>query len=91
LFVLRFRDAKAERSFRVPLFPLTPALFCAAAVFMYYESAQYTLTKGYKEGYWALFILLAGIAVCLLSLLRRPNSNDRPDFGGRNASHSAEL
>ena len=30
VFVLRARDRDAERPFRVPLYPLTPAVFCAA-------------------------------------------------------------
>ena len=38
LFILRRRDPGAARPFRVPLYPLTPALFCAAAAFMFYSS-----------------------------------------------------
>lgn len=52
LFVLRAREPDAPRPFRVPLYPLTPALFCLTCLYMFWSSVTYT-------GWGAL----AGIAV----------------------------
>jgi basic amino acid/polyamine antiporter, APA family len=41
LFVLRRRDPDAARPFRVPLYPLTPLCFCAAAAYMVYATVAY--------------------------------------------------
>jgi amino acid transporter len=41
LFVLRRREPRAARPFRVPLYPLTPAAFCAACGYMLYSSITY--------------------------------------------------
>jgi basic amino acid/polyamine antiporter, APA family len=41
LFILRARDPEAERPFRVPLYPLVPAIFCAMCAYMLYSSAVY--------------------------------------------------
>ncbi len=42
LFVLRRRDPATPRRFRVPLYPLTPAVFSAAAAYLCYASLAYT-------------------------------------------------
>lgn len=42
LFVLRRRDPDAERPFRVPLYPLTPTLFCATTAYLLWSSLAYT-------------------------------------------------
>jgi basic amino acid/polyamine antiporter, APA family len=42
LFVLRAKDAGADRPFRVPLYPVTPAVFLLAALYMLYASVAYT-------------------------------------------------
>jgi amino acid transporter len=42
VFVLRAREPAAERPFRVPLYPLTPALFCAACAWLLWSSLVYT-------------------------------------------------
>ncbi|HXF54328.1 MAG TPA: amino acid permease [Hyphomicrobiaceae bacterium] len=42
LFVFRVREPAREMAFRVPLYPLTPALWCAAAIYMLYSSVAYT-------------------------------------------------
>lgn len=42
LFVLRRRDRDVERPFRVPLYPLTPLLFCATCAYLLYSSLAYT-------------------------------------------------
>jgi amino acid transporter len=42
LFVLRRRDPGTERPFRVPLYPLTPLVFCASSTYLLYSSLAYT-------------------------------------------------
>jgi amino acid transporter len=42
LFVLRRRDPDAERPFRVPLYPVLPAVFCATSLYLLYSSLAYT-------------------------------------------------
>jgi APA family basic amino acid/polyamine antiporter len=57
LFILRHREPQRELPFRVPLYPLTPILFCATCLYMLYASVTYT-------GYGAL----AGMAVVAAGL-----------------------
>ena len=42
LFVLRRREPQVARPFRVPLYPLTPLLFCATCAYLLYASLAYT-------------------------------------------------
>lgn len=42
LFVLRTQDPATPRPFAVPLYPLTPLLFCAFCIFMLHSSLAYT-------------------------------------------------
>jgi basic amino acid/polyamine antiporter, APA family len=41
LFVLRWREPERERRFRVPLYPVTPLLFCFTAGYLIYSSLDY--------------------------------------------------
>jgi len=41
LFVLRWREPHAQRPFRVPLYPLTPLVFCASSAYLLYSSVRY--------------------------------------------------
>jgi basic amino acid/polyamine antiporter, APA family len=45
LFVLRARDGGTERPFRVPLYPLTPMLFCAICAYLFYSSVMYAASR----------------------------------------------
>ncbi len=68
LFVLRRKEPDIARPFRVPLYPLTPLLFCATCLYMLASSLAYT-------GIGALVgvtVLLAGVPVLLLA--RRTNA-----------------
>jgi amino acid transporter len=42
LFVLRRREPRRERPFRVPFYPVTPALFCLTCAYLLYSSLAYT-------------------------------------------------
>ncbi|MBI4193554.1 MAG: amino acid permease [Betaproteobacteria bacterium] len=45
LFVLRAQEPVNAQPFRVPLYPLTPILFCAMCAYMLYSSTDYALSK----------------------------------------------
>ncbi len=61
LFVLRRKDPDAKRPFRVPLYPLTPLLFCVASVYMLWSSIAYTGLGGLA----GITVLLVGVVVLL--------------------------
>ena len=42
LFVLRIREPDVPRAFRVPLYPVLPALFCLTCAYMLWSSLTYT-------------------------------------------------
>ena len=66
LFVLRWREPNRDLPFRVPLYPLTPLLFCATCGYMVYASLVYT-------GVGALVgvaVLIAGVPLLLFSAPR---------------------
>ena len=67
LIFLRVKDPEAERPFRVPLYPLTPLLFCAACLYMLQSSLAYT-GMGALAG---VLVLLAGVPVLLLERRRQ--------------------
>jgi amino acid transporter len=41
IFVLRRREPQTPRPFRVPLYPLTPIVFCASSAYLLYSSVAY--------------------------------------------------
>jgi basic amino acid/polyamine antiporter, APA family len=67
LFVLRTVDPQTRRPFPVPLYPLTPLLFCAFSTFMLHSSLAYT-GVGALAGVSAL---LAGVPVLLVARRRK--------------------
>ena len=69
LFVLR-RQAGAEAlRFRVPLYPLTPLLFCAACAYMLYSSFGYAMSLNPASigALVGIGVLCAGLPVMLLA------------------------
>jgi amino acid transporter len=44
LFVLRAKDRDVERPFRVPLYPVVPALFCLSCALWLYRSIEYAVS-----------------------------------------------
>ena len=65
LFVLRRKEPDAERPFRVPLYPVTPLIFCLMSAYLLYSSVVYT-GLGALVG---IAVLLAG--AILLLVVRR--------------------
>jgi APA family basic amino acid/polyamine antiporter len=66
LFVLRAKEPAARRPYRVPFYPLTPALFVASCVYLLYSSLVYT-GSGALVG---IGVLAAGAILLLFG--RRP-------------------
>ena len=70
LFVLRRKESGIARPFRVPLYPVTPILFCMASAYLLYSSLAYTRIGA-----------LAGVAVltvgAVLLLFVRPSTSGR--------------
>ncbi|BAZ07683.1 APC family permease [Calothrix sp. NIES-3974] len=62
LFVLRDREPRQVRPFRVPLYPIIPLLFCATCAYLLYSSVNYTGMGGSL----GLGILIAGIPILFL-------------------------
>jgi amino acid transporter len=62
LFVLRKKEPAAYRPFRVPLYPLTPIIFCLSSAYLLYSSVMYT-GVGALVG---IAVLVVGILVLLI-------------------------
>jgi amino acid transporter len=74
LFVLRSKDPDRERPFRVPLYPVIPALWCLVTAYMFYSSLNYIFGTLWSKMTWGdtgvgaalgLVILACGIPVYL--------------------------
>jgi APA family basic amino acid/polyamine antiporter len=78
LFVLRIKDRGRERPFTVPLFPLTPLIFCATCAYMLYGGIMFAWTLGLVGG----ALVLAGLPLYAVST-RRPLGAHAPDDSSR--------
>jgi amino acid transporter len=69
VFVLRGREPEAERPFRVPLYPITPILFCAVCAYLFHSSVSYAASRNAVH---VAFILMAlGLVALALTRLGR--------------------
>ena len=66
LMWLRRADSAVPRPFRVPLFPFTPLVFCAACAFLAYSSVMYAASQ--NALHVSLWLLASGVLA--LGLLR---------------------
>ena len=62
LFVLRRRDPEIARPFRVPLYPVTPLVFCAVCAYLLHASLVHTGSGAW----WGVGVLGAGFVVLVL-------------------------
>jgi amino acid transporter len=69
LFVLRVKEPAVKRPFRVPLYPLTPLIFCVSSLYMLWSSLAYT-GVGALAG---VLILLAGVPLLLWARRQAPS------------------
>ena len=71
LFVLRVREPGRERPFRVPLYPLLPALFCASCAYMLWSSLSFVYSRslgGVNAAWIGVGVLALGLV--LLAVVR---------------------
>jgi amino acid transporter len=69
IFILRFKQGDVKRDFRVPLYPITPLLFCASCAYLSYSSFTYAHSKG--AVYISLYVMLVGIAALVLLRIKK--------------------
>jgi amino acid transporter len=68
LFVLRTTDPETPRPFRVPLYPVTPLLFCATCLYMLHSGLGYAASQAWTIGArTGIAVLFAGLPVALLA------------------------
>ena len=63
VFMLRLRDPKTERPYRVPGYPVTPILFYCSCWWMVYSSVRFAIENRSWEAIWSIAILLVGVAM----------------------------
>ena len=68
LFILRFKD-RTLRPFSVPLYPITPLIFCASCAYLAYSSITYAHSKGAAA--ISLYVMIAGLIALLILRLRK--------------------
>jgi basic amino acid/polyamine antiporter, APA family len=66
VFVLRRKEPHIERPYRIYGFPITPIIFCAACVFMFYSSLTYALAMKPVGLIIAASVLITGGLVFLI-------------------------
>ncbi|MET0278052.1 MAG: amino acid permease [Pseudorhodoplanes sp.] len=67
LIVLRQTDPDRERPFRVPLYPVTPILFCLMCGYLLYSSLAYAASKDSNVFGWiGIAVLLLGVPLMFL-------------------------
>jgi amino acid transporter len=69
VFILRFKHGDAKRDFSIPLYPLTPLLFCASCAYLSYSSFTYAHSKG--AVYISLYVMLVGIAALIFLRVKK--------------------
>ena len=79
LFLLRKRDPHRARPFKVPLYPITPALFSIACAYLTYSSLGYAISQ--NAIHISLFLLLSGL-LALFLLEMKENRNYKKDVSG---------
>jgi APA family basic amino acid/polyamine antiporter len=68
LFILRAKDRKT-RVFSVPLYPITPLIFCIASAYLAYSSFSYAHSKG--AVLISLYVMLVGLVALLILRLKK--------------------
>jgi basic amino acid/polyamine antiporter, APA family len=63
VFILRFKHPHTKREFSVPLYPLTPLIFCASCAYLAYSSFAYAHSKGAVM--ISLYVMLVGVIALL--------------------------
>ena len=67
VYVLRVRRPGLSRPYRVPLYPLTPALFCLSSAFMVYSGVTYAYSNGSREVLWIIAaVMVVGVILMVV-------------------------
>ncbi len=66
VFVLRRREPAVIRPYRVPGYPVTPALFCLSSALLVCVSVAYAVTHQSWEALWSIAVLLVGMVMSFL-------------------------
>ena len=74
LFLLRARDGQAERPYQVPLFPLTPIVFCLACAWLAWSSVAYAASR--NAVHVSLIVMAAGVVALLVMHTARARMSD---------------
>ena len=72
LFVMRIKDPLAERPFKVPLYPLTPILFCLTCAYLTYSSITYAASK--NAVHISLSVMAVGVVALFLTVRVKKNA-----------------
>jgi len=68
LFILRYKD-DSVRPFKVPLYPITPLIFCASCAYLAYSSIMYAHSKGAVA--ISMYVMLAGLVALIFLRLKK--------------------
>jgi APA family basic amino acid/polyamine antiporter len=79
VYIFRSRGDVAKDGFKVPLYPLLPAIFCASCLWMFWSGINYALFLWSKSGYGlagvgavlGILVMLAGIPLVLLTKTKK--------------------
>lgn len=74
LFVLRWREPHRKMPFKVPLYPLTPVLFCLTSAYMLYASVMHTGVAALV----GIGVLIAGTPILFLQPTNPHPTSDPP-------------
>jgi amino acid transporter len=77
LIVLRRKEPHVKRPFRVPLYPLTPLLFCAVCVYMLHSSINFAGIQTGVGTQVSIGVLLAGVPLFLWARHQERSSTTR--------------
>jgi amino acid transporter len=68
LFILRYKD-DAVRPFKVPLYPITPLVFCSSCAYLAYSSITYAHSKGAVA--ISMYVMIAGVVALIFLRLKK--------------------
>ena len=68
LFILRYKD-DAVRPFKVPLYPITPLIFCGSCAYLAYSSIMYAHSKGAVA--ISMYVMIAGVVALIFLRLKK--------------------
>ncbi len=71
LFILRYKD-DAVRPFKVPLYPITPLIFCGSCAYLAYSSIMYAHSKGAVA--ISMYVMIAGVVALIFLRLKKASS-----------------